>query len=312
MRKDTLFLSGTSVFATVLALLLWSELRESRRRLAILQQEVSAQSGPLDMAARPLATNAQQPRAADLAATAESPSTLSAPDQASPITVATQYPGCDEATLASTGKSAATSIAQWAADLQLLPDEVQRLTEARLAEMMARLPCASTSGSSADLNQLQEQFLAALGPARLEKLLDLNAERNAQGTIWSLSLAFRDIDVPLRDEQSRELRAFLLEENRRTQREALRDPWPSGPHPDIAYLEGDLKKAEERARRILAAAQPILDPEQFATLRESLMGSNELRRSSLATFRRRAERGEKTGITLPVLSLVRAAPGAGG
>lgn len=310
MRKDTLFLSGTSVFATVLALLLWSELRESRRLVATLQQ-VSAPSGPLDTAARPVATIAQQPRAADLAATAESRSTLSAPDQASPMAVAT-YPGCDEATLASTAKSAATSIAQWAADLQLLPDEVQRLTEARQAEMMARLPCASAGGSSGDLNQLQEQFLAALGPARLEKLLDLNAERNAQGTIRSLSLTFREIDMPLRDEQSRELGAFLLEENRRTQRQALRDPWPSGPHPDIAYLERDLKQAEERAQRILAAAQPILDPEQFAKLRESLMGSNELRRSSLATFRRRAERGEETGIRPPLLSLVRPGPGLGG
>lgn len=312
MRKDTFFLAGTSVFATVAALLLWSELRESRRLLATLQQQESAHSGSLDTAARPAATIAQPPRAADLAATAESPSNLAVPDQGSLIAVATQYPGCDEATLASTGKSAATSIAQWAADLQLLPGEVQSLTEARLAEMMARLPCASAGGSSADLNQLQDQFLAALGPARLEKLLDLNAERNAQGTIRSLSLMFREIDMPLRDEQSRELGAFLLEENRRTQREALRDPWPSGPHPDIAYLEKDLKQAEERAQRILAAAQPILDPEQFAKWRESLMGSNELRRSSLATFRRRVEQGEETFIRPPLLSLVRPGPGPGG
>lgn len=306
MRKNTLLFAVTTAFAIVVAILLWTELRESKKLIATLQQQVDMRlASPSANPVRPTSTVAEsQPSVAS--ATTPPPVAQAVPDQARSPAGATQYPGCDEATLTRTSKSAATEIARWAADLQLLPDEAQRLTEARQAEMMARLPCVSAGGSTPpDVNQLQEQFLAALGPARLEQLLDLNADRDTRGTLWGLSMRLKENEMPLRDEQTQQLTAVLLVENRRSQREALRNTWPSGPHPHLSYLERDLQLAEERAKRILTAAQPFLDPEQLAAWRDSLMAANDGRRSSLESFRKRTERGEEVGILLAPLSLVR-------
>jgi hypothetical protein len=303
MRKDTLLFAATTAFATVVAVFLWTELRESKKLIATLQQQVDMRlASPNANPVRPTASVAElQPSVAS--ATTPPPVAQPVSDQASSPAGTNQYPGCDEATLTRTSKSAATTIARWAAELQLLPDEVQRLTEARQAEMMARLPCVSAGGSTADVNQLQEQFLAALGPARLEQLLELNADRETRNAVSTMSFLFKENDMPLRDEQTRQLTAVLLEENRRSQREALRKTWPSGPHPHLAYLERDLQLAEERAKRILTAAQHFLDPEQLADWRDTLRGQNDGRRSSLETFRKRTERGEEFGILLAPLYL---------
>lgn len=309
MRKDTLLFVATTAFSTTVALLLWSDARESKKLIATLQQQIDMQlSSPNANPARPTASVAEPLPAVASNTTPLPPAAQAVSDQPSPPAAATQYPGCDEATLARTSQSAATTIAQWAADLQLLPDEVQRLTEARQAELMARLPCAAAGGVRADVNQLQEQFLAALGPARLEQLVDLNADRNAQLAMGTLSILFREIGMPLRDEQTRQLASLLIEEHRRTQREALRNGWPSGPRPHLAYLETDLQLAEKRAERILTAAQSFLSPEQLARWRDSLESSNDLRRSSLESFRKRTERGEEIGVLLAPLSLVRSNP----
>ena len=194
-----------------------------------------------------------------------------------------------------------------AIELQLYPDEVQRVTRAREAELIARLPCASAGGFGLDLDQLgqlQQQFLAALGPERVEQLVELNAERETRANMAHLPRQFADNGMPLTDDQTGQLTALLHDENRRTQRNKLRNI-SSGPNALLASMEQELKRYEDRWDRLLTAAQSILSPGQLAQWRDSSVRGIEQTRSTIQTWRERAERGENIPTYMPApLTLV--------
>ncbi len=305
MRKDTLFFAATTAFAAVVAFIFWSELREKDRLMAELQQVHARAAMPRDTPVQP--ANGDVPPSADASATPPAPQAVqTAAGDAFPPPPALQPMGCDEERLARARQSAESAVAQMATELQLHPDEVQRVTRAREAELIARLPCASAGGFGLDLdqlNQLQEQFLAALGPARVEQLLGLNAERETRTTMVFLPRQFADNGMPLTDDQTRQLTALLHDENRRAHRNKLRNI-PSGPNALLASMEQELKRNEDRWGRLLTAAQSILSPGQLAQWRDSSVRGIEQTRSTIQMWRERAERGENIPAYMPPLSLV--------
>lgn len=299
MRKDTVFFAATTAFAAVVAFVLWSELQEKNRLIAGLQL-VDARDGPQDEAPLLPASTAVAPLAG-----------AGATGDASPPVAALHAAGCDQERLARARQSATTAVAQMATTLQLYPDEVQRVTRAREAELIARLPCASADGRNPDLhqlNQLQQQFLEALGPARVEQLLELNAERETKRTmaLTGLPRHFADASMPLTDEQILQLTELIHDENMRMQRNKLRDI-PFGPDALIRSMEQELKQSEDALGRLLTASQSFLDPEHLARWRELSLTGIEQTRSTIRMWRERAERGEEIpSYVPPTLSLVMA------
>lgn len=291
MRRGTAFLTSTTVLATVLAFIFWNQLQKIEST-AKLQQQGEKLAGTSNMnSIRPTTGDAlPHPTAASVAP----PTSLGA--QAVPGDVgshAQELPSGCEATLARAKQSAAVTIAQWAVDLQLTPDEIQRVTTARQAQVVARQPCASAGGSNVNPEQLQADFLAALGPARTEQLLELNASRLTHSNMSYLSNQLRERGIPLNEAQASQLATIFLEENRRSQRDAIRSNFPSDARAQLAFEEEILGLTEKRLERIRVAAQSFLRPEQLAKLAENAESEISIKRSNVKLTREAAEQGRK-------------------
>lgn len=287
MRRDAI-LAGTTAFAVGLAFLFWFQLRESNKLNARLQQQMEA------------LTRAPNGNVAHTAAGVETPrpavSSVVAPAvQGVPADASSGAPTPDakcEASLALTRQRAADDMAKWASELKLSPEETQRITEVRQAQLVGRSSCASAAGRTADQETLRVQFRQALGPERLAQLADLNASRGTQTYMSYLGKHFMEQEVPLSDEQARQLSAIYLEEYRRFQREDLGRVYPDGPRAGLVYYEENLKIAEERLERVQAAAQSFLRPEQLKQLRLLSDAEVERTRSSIRAVREMLEQGK--------------------
>jgi hypothetical protein len=305
--KPSTFFAATTLIAGIVAVVLWQQLKAERAAPAQRVEEPFAQNGYKDPRAqngnpvRAAANIGVQQPALDSVAGPPAPVAQAVTGDANPQVPAIQR-GC-EARISGVKQSAAATTAQWGVELQLAPDEIRRITEARQAHAIASEPCASLGGSTAELEQLQAQFYAALGPARLEQLLELNANRLTQSNIAGLGKQLRERGIPLDEEQARQLTTIFHEEHLRSQREAVRTGFPSEPRAHIADRQESLKLAEEKVDRIRVAAQSYLRPEQMAVLDDNAKRELDVKRSNVNVIREAVEQGRAIQPP-PLLSIV--------
>ena len=316
MRRDAL-LAGTAVFAAALALLFWYQLRESNKLTASLQQQVAALTERLRRSPERPAAEDVTPQPAvtpgnSVASTASDASTTSVAASAPPAALAAagdanappQTPQSDCGDRMTRARdTAADAMAEWAFELKLTPDETARLTQIREAQMFARSSCGP-GGASSNLEQenLRVRFQEALGPIHLAQLVELNASRSTQNHMSYLVKQFKDQDMPLNDEQVRQLSTIYLEENRRIQLEEVRRIYPPSPQARLSYEQALLNLAEERLQRI-QAAQSWLRPDQMEQLRAIVKTEIAGRRASVQAVREMLEQGRSVP-SQPLLSIV--------
>jgi hypothetical protein len=294
-------LAGTTAFAAALALLFWNQLRESNKLTASLQQQVEALTDALNQnpghrsagdatpqpAVASVTTDASVVTMASVAAPAPPVAQAVAGDANAPAPI--PQSGCVDR-LTRARENAADAMEEWAVELKLTPDETQRLTQIRQDQLLARSTCAAVAASSTEQENLRLRFWEALGPIHLAQVVELNAGRTTQNYMSYLAKQFRDQDMPLTDEQVRQLSPIYLEENRRIQLQEVRRISPPGPQARLSYEEELLRLVEERLVRI-QAAQSWLRPEQMEQLRSIAKTEIASRRSSVQAVRELLQQG---------------------
>jgi hypothetical protein len=310
MRKDVLILAGTSLLGAILALHFWSQVRDDRKLIAALEQQMKQLSAARTADSVPLAAGpASQP-------VPVVPTSTSVPPQVAPVhpspTVAVnaspvRVSTCEDM-LAVQKRSAATTTAELSAELRLGPAESPRFAELLEAQAIAALPCASGGASTLSTEQLQAQLLALLGPGRFEQMQEFNAVSKNRQNMTTLRTQLSDIGAPLNDEQARQLAATLVEENRRSRREASSPVAPTEPHARLTYEEENLRLTEQRYERVLKAAQIYLSPEQLALLRGNLTRTASSVRDNVARMRASVEAGKGIPSAQPLLIMRDAVP----
>jgi hypothetical protein len=198
--------------------------------------------------------------------------------------------------------TAADSMAEWAFELKLTPDETERLAQIRQAQMIARSSCVRGADSSLEQENLRTRFQEALGPIHLAQLLELNASRSTQNHMSYLARQFKDENMPLNDDQMRQLSTIYLEENRRIQLQEVSRIYPPSPQARLSYEQELLKLVEERLQRI-QAAQSWLRPEQMELLRVTVNTEIAGRRASVQAVREMLQQGRGFP-SQPLLSIV--------
>jgi hypothetical protein len=289
MRKDTMLLGGTALFAGILAFHFWNQVREGNRLTAELRQQVEELKAArvADAGRRAASGAALQTAVVPVAAPMSGPPVAQglpgSPNAPAPVAAV----NCD-AMLARAKQSASLATATTAAELNLSPAETLRVTEIREAQMTATLPCG---GSTLNPEQLQAQLEAILGPVRFEQLQELNATNSTRQNMTTLASQLTAIGVPLDEQQARQLSTTILDENRRSRREATSTVAPSDPYARLAYEEENLRLTEARYERTLRAAQSYLRPEQLAQLRVNTTRQLELMREILKRMRASVDAG---------------------
>lgn len=287
MRKDAAILAGIAAFAVVLAVIFWNRQQQDRARAAELQQRVDQlqKGGAAPMASMPdvLVKPATAP------AGPAAPATATAIVQAPPaINGATDC----EAVKERLKSTAAAGEADVIAELKLAPAEAQRLIELREAQSLAAYSCGDAPLPHANLDQLQAQLEATLGPARYEQMMEAKTRRTTRDNLSVLGAQVAALGAPLTDEQARQLSATIVEENRRSRRDARYAGPPEDPRARLAYEEEVLKLTEERYDRTLKAAQAYLKPEQLQQLTTNTSNQLANMRTRLQLIRTSVETGK--------------------
>jgi hypothetical protein len=291
MRKEAAIYVGTAVVAAVLAVLFWNPHRQSNHLTGesqppIEELEAAGNTAPVRPAPSGLVP---QPAVPPPAVTVPAVAQAVATPAAAPTVVTAS--NC-EAMLPQAKQSASRAAAALAADLKLTPAETQQLSEIQEEQMTAFLPCNPQASSSASPEQFQAQLYALLGPARFEQMQEIITVRSTTQNMEALGRQLaRNGESPLDAEQSRQLTATILEENRRSRSEATWPVPPTDPLGRLAYEEENLQLYERKIERTLKAAQSYLRPEQLAQLRDNTTLQAESMRANLGKMRASVEAG---------------------
>jgi hypothetical protein len=290
MRKDAAVLAGIAAFAVILAIVFWNRQQQDRARAAELQQQVEQlqKGGAAPMASMPDVLVKPAVAPASPGAPATQATTTAAPPAPSGIKVATDC----EAVKERLRSNAAAAEADVIAELKLTPAEAQRLIELREAQSFATYSCGDAPLPHANLDQLQAQLEATLGPARYEQMMEAKTRRTTRDNMSVLGFQVAALGVPLTDEQSSKLSATILEESRRSRRDARYAGPPEDPRARLAYEEEVLKLTEERYDRTLKAAQAYLKPEQLQQLTTNTSDELARMRTRLLRIRTSVEAGK--------------------
>jgi len=313
MKKLLLLCAGLALFASVISVMLWRDLRAERDLNAGLQMRLAEAEA---RAARPVPVAAARPAMATVAAGTRPETTSTATAPAAPAqppavinAVLNQRemlkdPEYRKARLSMMRMQLPEQYPDLAEELGLSPEQAGRLFDLLAENQLEMSSNAIIAGPNGQIDQAQVQEMSRiqqelrtrqesaltslLGDARYGKWQEYQQTQSARQRVTQLGRSMDAMGLPLTSAQKKPLTELMVAEQARQRQEQqamareLRPTpgQPFDPQAQSRLREENLKRQAESNRRVLDAAAAYLNPRQLELFRESVEGQLAMNRAA--------------------------------
>lgn len=189
-----------------------------------------------------------------------------------------------------------------ARELDLSPDELGKLLDALAEQQVSLVSAAAVEPATArmqemlraeqeDIGQPDPAIVAALGPAKAAQWQEYQQMEPARNRVNSVNAVLARSGQQLDDTQRRSLTVALAPEVQRVRRETSKLAArldPRDPDSTMQVESAVARLQQESNRRFLEAAEPLLNPAQFAAMRAQLEEEDAIARAEARANERAA------------------------